>query len=806
MNFSLVLASRERVPILTKFMETLVQNTQDISNIEVLVGIDYDDHASCAAESHLLKEYPFMKIFRRQRSQYLNQDYLNWLCQFSSGKYIIACNDDIEVRTKNWDSIAIASLDKYLADKPDGVVYGFIEDGLENRYGMDYCCFPLFSRKAYNTLGWLLPGCFMSWNADIAAWRVYKAVDRVCHIPVMFNHVSFHTGQRERDHISYRMEKLSDQSRLNGGQYNIEEDVAKLNAVLTLKSGVLPVGRYGITYSFLVPTRERPDMLEALVNSIENNTINKKTVEICIGYDSDDKKTASVIGKLNRRFGSLVRFYGKQRSSMINRDYINWLCKFSNGSFLIPCDDDCVLMEYGWDEVVSKKLQDYLADKPDGIVFGKTNDGHGKQSSTRFPLVSRAAVEKLGYVLHPDFPSWGSETHLMRVYDGVGRVLDLVDNMTLEHISYHTGKREKDSVNMHIERQAYRTSQDSVNMDIAADKKLLQDHIKATPSVLREQVVKNKVNVLFVTEKWCDGNPAAGETNSFHNLMGSLEVSELANYECLHFDEYYINNKKNADEELLRICQQSRPDVIVGSYLPHPAHTNINSETWAKVKEMGIPIVFMWFDTIIPFIAAIADSLAPYSTVSIALDTSDPQVSNKDKFLSLWTPQDTRHFFNAHAVRDIDVCFLGSMHGYTDRIVGVEALKYNGIEVMQMGGQRERPLSLEAYVNVLQRAKICLNFAKHRGQPFVQAKGRIFEATLCGALLMDADNSQTKKWYSPGEHYISFKDERDLVEKVKHYLNNDGERGSIAQAGWLKASTSYTPRNFWKAVFERAGV
>jgi spore maturation protein CgeB len=142
------------------------------------------------------------------------------------------------------------------------------------------------------------------------------------------------------------------------------------------------------------------------------------------------------------------------------------------------------------------------------------------------------------------------------------------------------------------------------------------------------------------------------------------------------------------------------------------------------------------------------------------------------------------------------------MQGYMDRIVGIEALKYNGIEVVQMGGQRENPLPVDAYAGVLQRSKICLNFPQYRGAPFIQAKGRIFEATLCGALLMDADNEQTRKWFNPDEHYIAFKDERDLVEKVKYYLNNDEARGRIAQTGWLKASTCYTPKNFWKAIVE----
>ena len=803
MNFSIVLASRERVPLLTKFLDSLVTTTHNLTEIEVLVGIDHCDNDTCAAEADLSKKYPFVRFYRRNRSKNINNDYLNWLCQYSSGKFIIACNDDVEVKTHNWDKIALDTLDRYLLDKPDGIVYGFIEDGLSNRHGMGYCCFPLFSRRGLNTLGWLMPGCFYSWNADIASWRVYDAVKRVCHLPIMFNHVSYHTGQRERDHISHNMEKSSREQGMNGTQYNLLGDVEKLKEAMAIKGRWTPTGKYGIVYSFLVPTRERPALLEAFIDSISKNTIDKKIVEICIAFDSDDKKTSTQIGRLNRKFGSLVKFYGKQRSNMINRDYVNWLCKFSNGSFIIPCNDDCNLVSSGWDEQILRKMNAYLADKPDGIVYGKTNE-------ISFPVLSRAAIEQLGYVMHPDFPSLGAEVHLNRVYSALDRVVDISDSLTIEHISHHTGKRPRDNVNMHVERYASRMPFDPNQMDINEDAKRVSAYInfvngstKSTPTIIE----KSKPKVLFVTEKWCDGNPQAGVTNSHHNLFGSIETADVATYSTLHFDEYYLQYGRNVDNELLRICRESPPDVIVGSYLCHPAGLNVAKETWAIVKSMGIPVIFIWFDSVLPFVANIADSLAPYSAVSVSLDTSEPPVSNKDKFMAMWTPQDIRHYFNPHAAnRDIDVCFLGSVQGYTDRINGINALKSNGIEVMHMGGQRENPLPLEAYTSVLQRSKICLSFPKYRGAPFIQAKGRIFEATLCGAMLMDADNDQTKKWFDPGEQYVSFVSEPDLVEKVKYYLSDHEARNRIAHNGWLKSSTSYSPRIFWKLLFERIGL
>jgi hypothetical protein len=811
MNFSIVLASRERIPLLIAFLNSLVDTTHDLSNIEVLVGIDNCDQMSCDHEVELSRKYPFVKFFRRDRSKFLNQDYLNWLSQMSVGRFIIACNDDVEVRTKHWDKIAMNSLNAYLADKPDEIVYGFIEDGLGNRHGMDYCCFPLFSRKGYNTLGWLLPGCFMSWNADIAAWRVYHAVGRVVKLPIMFNHVSYHTGQRERDHISHRMETLSHETGINGAAYDVGQDVDKLQKVMNLGIVPVPVGKNGVIYSFLVPTRERPELLESFIESVSRTTFQKSHVEICVAYDSDDKKTSSQIGKFNRQFGSLVKFYGKTRSNMINRDYVNWLYKFSSGSFVISCNDDCKILTSGWDQLVTEKLRSYLADKPDGIVYGKTIDNmpdHRGLNYSCFPLVSRAAVDTLGYVMNPDFPSLGAEIHLGRVYEAAGRVMDL-SCLNIDHICHYNNKRSRDTVNMCLERQASRITLDPIRMDICKDANKLGAQIEKIAGTITTSSPSSskKPNLLFVTEKWCDGSPQAGITNSYHNLFGSLELADIASFEALHFDEYFLQHGRNVDNELLRFCHEKRPDVVVSTYLCNPAKMNVKKETWEHIQKMGIPVVFIWFDAVLPFVADIANSLAPYSALSVALDTSDIEVPNKDKFLGMWTPQDTRYYFNPHTKRDIDVCFLGSTKGYIDRIVGIEALKYNGIEVMQMGGQRENPLPLESYVNIMQRSKICLNFPRYRGVPnLVQAKGRIFEATLCGAMLMDGDNDQTKKWFTSGGHYVSFTDESDLVAKVKYYLEKEDERNEIAQAGWLHCSTFYSPRSFWKTIFNRIGL
>ncbi len=211
MDFSIVLASRSRVGLLRNLLESIKKTTADISNVEVFVGIDDDDAATHAAAITLKQTYDFVKFESRKRSRKLNRDYLNWLItDHSKGKYIIVVNDDTEFITKDWDNIFRRKLKDYLSDKPDGIVYGFIKDGLTHRYGLGYCCFPLISKAGVEATGIGMPPECAAWNADVILWRIYVRVERVCDLSeVEILHLSRHNGTRECDEINLHVQELS---------------------------------------------------------------------------------------------------------------------------------------------------------------------------------------------------------------------------------------------------------------------------------------------------------------------------------------------------------------------------------------------------------------------------------------------------------------------------------------------------------------------------------------------------------------------------------------------------------------------
>jgi hypothetical protein len=212
MNFSIILASRERVHLLDSLLNSIVNTTSDKNNCEVLCVIDSDDRVTKRFLERLKAICPFARFIVRDRANNLNDDYLNWAWRnHSSGNNIIIVNDDVVFKTPNWDQIVMSYLGRYLVDKPDGIAYGWIEDGLTERAGnLNYCCFPLVTRRAAEVVGFVMPPDFPGWGADIGLYRIYSAINRVCDMSaVAVDHISYHNGSRNRDHISHSVERKS---------------------------------------------------------------------------------------------------------------------------------------------------------------------------------------------------------------------------------------------------------------------------------------------------------------------------------------------------------------------------------------------------------------------------------------------------------------------------------------------------------------------------------------------------------------------------------------------------------------------
>lgn len=326
------------------------------------------------------------------------------------------------------------------------------------------------------------------------------------------------------------------------------------------------------------------------------------------------------------------------------------------------------------------------------------------------------------------------------------------------------------------------------------------------PSILSNKPFREKPHVLIISEKWCDARPEFGETNSAHSFWGPLEANKLASFDLIHFDQYYRERKTSADAALIERVIQSKPDFIFLIWLwSEWEYNNPRLETLHFIREkLGVPICAWWGDTHAATIMSIANILSYYVDITFAGDSLSAYAlgaERPEKFMPLPHPKDPRIFYDPEITRDVDVGFAGSIEDRPDRKNGLELLKQNGINVYQAGGQRETKLPIREYAQILMRSKIVVNFNGYEQRTGV-INGRIFEATLCGALLLEPARSGARDVFEPMVEYVPYENEQDLLEKVKYYLAHDDERNAIAARGRDRAKRCYTGEQFWNTVFD----
>ena len=306
--------------------------------------------------------------------------------------------------------------------------------------------------------------------------------------------------------------------------------------------------------------------------------------------------------------------------------------------------------------------------------------------------------------------------------------------------------------------------------------------------------------------KWINAKPELGIVNQSHHLWGSLEATGLTKQSNFHFDDYFIRHNTLGDGALLELCMETRPNLLFLDW-QHGLSYNPKLETLYIIShKLKIPIVAVWWDHVWDLHIKTAESLQEYINLNVVADTSAffHKVSQPEKYLLLWTPQDPRIFYTSNEKRDISLNFMGRT-AKAGRQEAVDALKEANLGLYHPGGKHEDRLSLEEYASIFRRSKIAVNFSgSFSGQK--QLVGRVMETLLSGAMLLEEDNPETAGLFQPMVDYVPFTNSKDLVNKAKYYLEHDDERMAIAKSGCQKATILYNNRVFWRTIFYHLNI
>lgn len=191
-------------------------------------------------------------------------------------------------------------------------------------------------------------------------------------------------------------------------------------------------------FSIMISARHRPNNLEACLRTLFETSNEPDLLEVRIALDLDDTlllKIVPLIIKDLRRDNIFI--HTRNRGNNYVRDYTNWLAlNFCTGDYLFNVSDKSQFKIKNWDTNVYNRLEEYLKDKPDRIVYGCTGCEEVEKDNFKmayFPIVSKQVIKAFGYMYDYHFPKTGADWDLAKTFNKFGRVVDLRDICRIEN-------------------------------------------------------------------------------------------------------------------------------------------------------------------------------------------------------------------------------------------------------------------------------------------------------------------------------------------------------------------------------------
>jgi hypothetical protein len=288
-------------------------------------------------------------------------------------------------------------------------------------------------------------------------------------------------------------------------------------------------------------------------------------------------------------------------------------------------------------------------------------------------------------------------------------------------------------------------------------------------------------------------------------LDNTLRASKLATFEVITYDHDLLISPFG-DFQIIAKCRDIRPDaIILSSWGKASRHPSVESLRFIR-ERMKIPLAAIWWDTCSENVGKALQPLMGYFDVNVIIE--NPNLYHFDKedplfhrILPLWAPQD-ENLYCPGVTRDIPVSFLGQVSSY--RSVRKEYIDYlvdQKVDGYFSTNDRVDQVSHAEYGKLMSRSKIALNFS--HSVTGHQLKGRIFDAMLSGAMLLESENDQITQLFTPMKDYVPFSSKEDMLNKIRYYLSNQKEAVAIAEQGQLTAIKNYNSNRFWRLFLNK---
>ena len=304
------------------------------------------------------------------------------------------------------------------------------------------------------------------------------------------------------------------------------------------------------------------------------------------------------------------------------------------------------------------------------------------------------------------------------------------------------------------------------------------------------------------------------ETHKHYQSFASLPGNEIGVYVYNHRLGHGIVGAA-LDEDIRAAAARFRPDFVVyvgacGGNVPSP-------ESFRSLREEIAPTIHFCSD-------AADDPWWPLLEVyerkesfslQVALDGVLPPPIAESGLAAL-TPIDLAFYDTGilpHMKRDIAIGFAGNVgqrRKKKGRILSVdprlefaEYLQGHGLQVrLRVGG----PENYHEVAQFLCHCRMVPNFAQTGSRRHLHVKGRVIEAGLAGATLIEPRGSPTVRWFKPGVDYLEWGNVEEAAAHADRLRGRPEETEAMGARLRARVIAEHSPAAFWRRIFDRLGL
>jgi glycosyltransferase involved in cell wall biosynthesis len=177
-------------------------------------------------------------------------------------------------------------------------------------------------------------------------------------------------------------------------------------------------------FSVVFPVRDNIDGLLVTLGAFDLFTANKDAFEVVLVVDDDDTDLPDY-QRISKRYGYDIKVLVVKRSDNFSQDYYNYGVSQASGENIMVFNDDCYMQTDKWDDKIRAKIAEnghfngvYLVSLMDS-TFNDTP----KHPFPRFPMLSRKAIETVGFFFFPQVRMWPADKVVWDLYSAVGCVI-----------------------------------------------------------------------------------------------------------------------------------------------------------------------------------------------------------------------------------------------------------------------------------------------------------------------------------------------------------------------------------------------